>query len=145
MESRHRIFQLGDWSFHPIPSIQAEETKNVAEEPSQISAEQGLSIHLPDTDNLLAALESTEARKTLLAQWLDAYHSQLGSAPFSMQHFMSVAQTRIAELHPDNDFELGANDYEHIKAWVFEALAAGQLAQAFDDAGNRIELKAVQA
>jgi type I restriction enzyme S subunit len=58
---------------------------------------------------------------------------------------MTAAQTRQAELHPDNDFELGANDYEHIKAWVFEALAAGRLMQAFDDAGNRIELKAVQA
>ncbi len=58
---------------------------------------------------------------------------------------MAAAQTRLAELHPNNDFELGASDYEHIKAWVFEALAAGRLAQAFDDVGNRIELKAVQA
>ena len=58
---------------------------------------------------------------------------------------LAAAQTRLAELHPDNDFELGANDYEHIKAWVFDALAAGTLMQAFDDAGNRIELKAVQA
>jgi type I restriction enzyme S subunit len=30
-----------------------------------------------------------------------------------------------------------------MKAWVFEALAAGALTQAFDDDGNRIELKAV--
>ena len=55
---------------------------------------------------------------------------------------MAAAQTRLVELHPDNDFELGANDYEHIKAWVFDALAAGTLTQAFDDEGNRIELKA---
>lgn len=55
---------------------------------------------------------------------------------------MALAQTRLAELHPDNDFAPGANDYEHIKAWVFEALAAGTLTQVFDDAGNRIELKA---
>ena len=58
---------------------------------------------------------------------------------------MAAAQTRLTELHPDNDFELGTNDYEHIKAWVFDALAAGTLTQAFDDAGNRIELKVVQA
>lgn len=99
-------------------------------------------IDLPDTDNLLAVLDSAEARKNLLVQWLEVYRSQLDSTPFSVQHFMAAAQTRLTELHPDNDFELGADDYEHIKTWVFNALSAGRLAQAFDDAGNRIELKA---
>lgn len=99
-------------------------------------------IDLPDTDNLLAALESAEARNNLLVQWLEVYLSQLDRTPFSVQQFMAAAQTRLAELHPDSDFELGANDYEHIKTWVFNALSAGRLAQAFDDAGNRIELKA---
>lgn len=134
-----------DLSRVPMSGNEPEEEKTVAAEPLQIPAEQGLAIHLPDTDNLLAALESVEARKNLFAQWLEAYRSQLGTTPFSVQHFMAAAQTRLAELHPDNDFDLGANDYEHIKAWVFDALAAGTLMQAFDDAGNRIELKAVQA
>lgn len=134
-----------DLSRVPLLGIEPEKEKTVAAEPLQIPAEQGLAIHLPDTDNSLAALESVEARKNLLAQWLEAYRSQLGTTPFSVQHFMAAAQTRLAELHPDNDFELGANDYEHIKAWVFDALSAGTLMQAFDDAGNRIELKAVQA
>jgi type I restriction enzyme S subunit len=134
-----------DLSRVPMPGIQAEEEQTVAAEPLHAPAEQGLAIHLPDTDNLLVALESAEARESVIAQWLEAYRGQLGSTPFSVQHFMAAAQTRLAELHPDNDFELGANDYEHIKAWVFEALAAGTLTQAFDDAGNRIELKAVQA
>ncbi|MDT8989263.1 restriction endonuclease subunit S [Curvibacter sp. APW13] len=133
-----------DLSRAPLPGTQPEEEKAVAAESLQAPVEQGLPINLPDTDNLLAALESVEARKNLLAQWLDAYRSQLGTTPFSVQHFMAAAQTRLAELHPDNDFELGANDYEHIKAWVFDALAAGTLMQAFDDMGNRIELKAVQ-
>ncbi|MEY4316693.1 MAG: hypothetical protein RI902_501 [Pseudomonadota bacterium] len=90
---------------------------------------------MPDTDNLLAALENFDARKNLLAQWLESYCGQLVSSPFSVQQFMAAAQTRLAELHPDNDFELGVTDYEHVKAWVFEALAAGRLAHAFDDAG----------
>lgn len=98
-------------------------------------------IQLPDSDQLPSALENVEARSRLLKQWLDAYHDQLGSAPFSVQCFMAAAQNRLAELHPDNDVELGTADYEHVKTWVFEALAAGQLVQAFDDAGNRIELK----
>lgn len=134
-----------DLSRVPMPGIQPEEEKTVAAEPLHTPAEQGLAINLPDTDNLLDALESAEAREVLISQWLEAYRGQLGRTSFSVQHFMAAAQTRLAELHPDNDFALGANDYEHIKAWVFDALAVGTLTQAFDDAGNRIELKAVQA
>ena len=133
-----------DLSRVPMPGMKPEEEKTVAAEPLHTLAEQGLAINLPDTDNLLDALESAEACEDFISQWLEAYRGQLGSTPFSVQHFMVAAQTRLAELHPDNDFALGANDYEHIKAWVFKALAAGTLTQAFDDTGNRIELKAVQ-
>ena len=129
----------------PMPGIEPEKENTVAEEPIHTPTEQGLAINLPDTDNLLAGFENAEAREGLLSQWLEAYRGQLGDTPFSVQHFLAAAQTRLAELHPDNDFALGVNDYEHIKAWVFTALADGTLTQAFDDAGNRIELKAVQA
>lgn len=134
-----------DLSRIPMPSLKTEEKKIMAAEPLHPPAEQGLTIHLPDTDNLLAALESAEAREGLIAHWLEAYRSQLGATLFSVRHFMAAAQDRLAELHPDNDFELGADDYEHIKAWVFEALAAGSLTQALDDAGNRIDLTTGQA
>lgn len=100
-------------------------------------------IDLPETDLLLPALQDRTQLAPLLRFWLDAYRAQLGHAAFSLESFIAAAQTRLAELHPDNDFELGANDFEHIRAWVFEALAVGALAQAFDDNGNRIELKAV--
>lgn len=102
-------------------------------------------IHLPDSGNLLAALESAEAREVLISQWLTTYRDQRGSMPFSVQHFIAAVETRLAELHPGNDFELGASDFDHIKAWVFESLAAGTLTQVFDDVGNCIQLKAVQA
>jgi type I restriction enzyme S subunit len=116
----------------------------VAVEPLHIHLEQSPAINLPDTDNLLDALDNAEARAALIGQWLEAYRGQLSSTPFSIRFFMAAAQTRLTELHPDNNFLLGASDYEHIKTWVFEALAAGKLTQAFDDEGNRIELKAVQ-
>lgn len=99
-------------------------------------------INLPDTGNLLAALENSEARKTLITEWLEAYRTQLVDTPFSLQQFMELAQIRLADLNPDNDLVMGASDYEYMKTWVFEALAAGTLKQVFDDAGNRIELKA---
>lgn len=123
-------------------------------------------IHLPDTGNLLAALENSEARKALIAEWLEAYRQQLGDAPFSVQDFMVAAsdrltewlqtvvedegitdeqKNRLAEFYPSNDVGLDVNDYEDIKKWVFEALAAGALTQGGNKVGNRIELKAVQS
>lgn len=125
-----------DLSRVPMPSIELEDEKAVVTEPLQARAEESLAINLPDTDNLLDALENTEAREALIALWLEAYRGQLGGTPFSVQHFMAAAQTRLAELHPDNDFELGVNDYEHIKAWVFEALADGRLQQSRNITGH---------
>jgi type I restriction enzyme S subunit len=125
-----------DLSRVPLPIMKPEEEKAVATEPLQTLAEQGLAINLPDTDHLLDALENAEARVLLISQWLEAYCGQLGSTPFSVQSFMAAAQTRLAELHPDTDFELGANDYEHIKTWMFEALADGRLQQSRDITGH---------
>lgn len=99
-------------------------------------------IHLPDADSSLAALENGEAYKALIAEWLEAYLAKLADTPFSVQKFMELAQSRLSELYPDNDFVLGTNDYEYIKTRVFEALAAGTMTQGFDDSGNCIELKA---
>lgn len=104
-----------------------------------------LVIELPETDLLLPALQDRRQLAPLLRFWLEAYRMQLGGAAFSLERFIAAAQTRLAERHPDNDFEWVASDYESIKTWVFEALAAGTLAQAFDDARNRIALKAVRA
>lgn len=99
-------------------------------------------IQLPETNLLSPALQDRAQLPLLLRFWLEVYRAQSGSAAFSVERFIAAAQTRLAKLHPDNDFELGASDYEHIKAWVFEALGVGALTQAFDDAVNRIELKA---
>ena len=98
-------------------------------------------INLPTSDKLPAALENAEARKALIGEWLHTYCEQLRGMPFSAQDFMAAAQARLVELLPDTDLELRASDYEHIKAWVFEALAAGTLTQEFDNAGNRIKLR----
>lgn len=129
----------------PFPALQPEEDNAVATAPLKARLEQDLSFNLPDNDNLIDALENSEERKVLISRWLEGYYGQLDSTPFSVEHFMAAAGTHLAELHPDSDFELGANDYEHIKTWVFEALATGTLTQAFDDVGNRMQLKVVLA
>ncbi len=134
-----------DLSRVPLPDTKPVEAKVVAAEPPHVRVELGLAIHLPRSDKLPDALENAEARAGLITQWLDAYRSQLGNTPFSVQRFFTAVQSRLEELHPNNEFELGTDDYDHIKAWVFKALAADTLAQTFDGAGNRIELKAMQA
>lgn len=145
-----------DLSRVPILSIELEEEKPVVIEPLQVRTEEGLTIVLPDTGNLLDALRNPQAREALIIQWLDAYCEQIGATPFSIQRFMAEAQTRAVELHPDDDFGLGAKDYEHIRTWVFEALADGRLKQSRDITGydeetgepifgNRIQIKVAQA
>lgn len=127
-----------------LPDMEPAEEKNMPIEPVKPHAEEILTPILPDTDILIDALENAETRKILVARWLETYREQLGTTPLSVQHFMEMAQTRLAELHPDNDYELGANDYEYIKSWIFEGIASGKLIQAFDEAGNRVQLKAIQ-
>jgi type I restriction enzyme, S subunit len=120
----------------------AEEPAVSNHEALHATAPQG--IDLPDTDLLLAALKNRERVKDLLEFWLSAYRSQLGHTPFSAQSFIAAAQTRVAELLPDDDFELRASDYDYIKTWVFEALSLAQLTQVFDADSNRVQLKAGQ-
>lgn len=119
--------------------------KTLVMEQVEVESDEHLAIHLPDADYQLDTLESIDTRKALIAQWLDTYREQLGKKSFSAQHFMTTAQTRLMELYPDNDLELGAMDYEHIKDWVFNAIASGTLTQEFDDVGNSVQLKALQS
>lgn len=124
-----------DLSRVPLPAMKPEEDEPMTIEPIQPRATE-IRINLPDTDNLFEAMENVEAREVLIVQWLEAYRGQLGNTPFSVQRFMAAAQIRLAELHPETDFELGANDYENIKTWVFEALADGRLQQSRDITGH---------
>lgn len=101
-------------------------------------------IELPKTDFSISALNSRDNLQRLLRYWLEAYIAQLGETAFSVERFIATAQTRLAERHPDNDLELGADAYEHIKSWVFEALSAGKLTQVFDEVDNSIHLKAMR-
>ena len=133
-----------DLSCMPLPDTKLKEEKSEGIESLAGSVEPNLAINLPSTHNFLVALEDADAREELILEWLEAYRRQLNGSPFSVQKFLLAAQIRLAELHPDTDFELGANNYDQIKTWVFEALANGTLlTQMFDDARNCMQLKAV--
>jgi type I restriction enzyme S subunit len=126
----------------PVPPIEGGNPVVSVQLPEQTSAPV---INFPETELLLPALESRENLKPLLHSWLEAYRDQLEGAGFYVERFLAAAQARLAELHPENEFEFGAEDYEHVKQWVFDALAAGKLTQAFDDGSNRVLLKGAQA
>jgi len=113
------------------------------------AVEQLPAINLPETDLLLPALKDRKLIKNLLHKWLQIYCAQLGNATFSLENFMNAAQIRIAELHPDTNFELDLNDYEHIKTWVFDQIGLNALKQTRDiisvnnkrQFGNNINLR----
>ncbi|MFV1468373.1 hypothetical protein VBY75_11875 [Idiomarina sp. HB] len=143
----------GELDLSQVPLPESEQAKNEVTtaviEPEATS--NTLAIHLPESDFLPDALTDKVKRKDLFAFWLESYCQQIGNAPFSANDFLTAAQTHIAELHPDTEFELDLYDYEQIKHWVFEALNSGRLQQAQNIIGqeengetilgNRIELK----
>lgn len=139
-----------------MTAILAENKQIVAAEPLHKPAADSRNIRLPEIGVLLDEVQGPVRQQDMLRFWLEACCRQLGGTSFSVQHFMGQAQARLAELHPDNDFELSAADYEHIKAWVFEALGAGRLAQSINVThndedtgepifGNMIQLRASQS
>lgn len=145
----------GELDLSKVPLPVSEQV--VCEEPTtasepEVQAADNLTIHLPENDILPIALTDQSKRKELFAFWLERYCQQLANTPFSVSDFLAVAQMRIAELYPDNEFELDVEDYEQIKYWIFEALNNGRLLQMQNVTGhdqrgkpilgNQIELKA---
>lgn len=132
----------GELDLSRIPlGIRPEKENTVVVEPEQDRIGENLVIQLPDFDGMFEDLENAEGRAALIVQWLNAYYPQLGNRPFSVMDFMAAAESRLAALYPDNEFQLGVKDYECIKDWVFEALAAGRLTQQQNATGTDREEK----
>ncbi len=118
-----------DLSRIPLPDAEPLEPRTTMPAAGPSPADPQYPINLPDTELLLAVLDDRTRLKELLPFWLEAYRVQLNGAIFSAQDFLAAAQTRIAELHPDNDFELGAEAYEQVKIWVFDRVKSRELKQ----------------
>jgi type I restriction enzyme, S subunit len=97
---------------------------------------------LPAPSNL-ATLTSAAGRDALLTQWLTAWLQHLNNTPFSTHPFIEAAQQRLWQLAEDDALELGAADYDQIKAWTSQSLDQGRLAQTYSDVKNRVQLQAV--
>ncbi len=149
-----------DLSRVPLPS-QVDEVPDLTKQ-ANIEPKTPASFQLPESEN--PDWLAVENRPMLIEFWLIAWFEQYADEPFTASRFMDAAYQRLAELSeqhtfqfdkPDKGFDeakcyeepepFGTNEYEQIKKWVFEALASGKLTQGFDDAVNRIQLKATQA
>lgn len=112
---------------------------------SQLPQREEAAISLPETDLLPAALDDREKLKLLLGFWLEAYSEQLSNREFLTDEFLRAAELRIEEAAPDRELELGAEAYDLIKAWVFDALRAGRLEQVYPSTGLRVALRKPRA
>ncbi|UBF30780.1 hypothetical protein K9N68_39700 (plasmid) [Kovacikia minuta CCNUW1] len=145
----------GELDLSRVP-LSSESTEVMEEENHDTSEQQ----QTTNTSNLpapsdLAALKSAEGRNAILDQWLAIWHEQLNNEPIPVQLFMEAAQQRLWEiaddgaqqrlweLTEDDTLELGAAEYDYVRAWIFESLGRGRLAQTYDDDKNRVQLKAV--
>jgi type I restriction enzyme S subunit len=100
---------------------------------------------LPDLGLAAAELANEANQLTLLTAWLETWNAQLGGRAFVLADFLDAAQSRLQDLYPNDDLELGMAAYEQVKGWVFGALDRGALAQGYDEETKRITLKAAHA
>lgn len=124
--------------------------------PQQPSAETGseeelIEIAAPiknylDLPELPAELSlSGPGRRAALEYWFQAaVKATPGGRRFQISTLVDGINFRLTVMD-DQEHEFSDGDYEFLKAWVFEALAAGTLKQTFDGASNRIDLKVAQA
>lgn len=134
-----------DLSRIPLPAIDL--NPNPMEGDTAVSAELEVPIAFafPDLGLPVEVLANETGLLKLLLPWLEHCHAHRGAQPFVAQDFLDAAQSRLEEIYPDGELELGMAAYEHIKHWVFESLGAKRLEQGFDAASKRITLKAVHA
>lgn len=135
----------GELDLSRIP-LTSEGTEATAEEPIKTneSPQTTDALELPAPSNP-DTLKSTEGRNALLDQWLTVWFRHLNDTPFSTQSFIETAQQRFWELAEDDalEWELGAAEYDYVRAWIFESLNRGRLAQTYDDTNNRVQLMTV--
>ncbi len=91
---------------------------------------------MPESELSRAALIDRAQLAPLLYEWLELYRHRSDNESFSAEHFLSVVQIRLEELHPEKDYLLGLEAYEIVKKWVFDALEKGLLQQSSNITGK---------
>ena len=131
----------GELDLSRVPLLDENE-KPKADENVQENSEK--SIPLTDFFQIPAAAQTAnvttqKGRSALLTMLLSAWVTQFSQKPFVLDDFVATAQNQFWKL-TDGEYQLGSEDYDTIKNWVFDALQAGKLTQSMDEANNRLRL-----
>lgn len=129
----------------PTQRIKVSATEDLSVVSTATTLKQLPTINLSNPNCPAEELYAKDGLRKLIIEWVETYRTQLANEAFSIERFMTVVQNRLMELYPDNEFEMGANEYEYIKEWVFLELEAGRLEQSRNVNSNMIELMAVQS
>ena len=94
-------------------------------------------------------VNSPKSRKTALKNWLSAYSMHLGDAPVEADSFIALVQQKLSDLESDSDIEwysheIGIEEYDEMKKWIFEELKSNRLSQNYDDETNRVRVSAAK-
>lgn len=129
----------------PTQRIKVSATEDLSVVSTATTLKQLPTINLSNPNCPAEELYAKDGLRKLIIEWVETYRTQLANEAFSIERFMTAVQNRLMELYPDNEFEMGANEYEYIKEWVFLELEAGRLEQSRNVNSNMIELRAVQS
>jgi len=133
-----------DLSCVPLPAVTLEPAPMENTTAATVDLEVS-DFRLPDLGLPIAELANETGWLTLLTSWLEAWQARPHGHTFVLSDFLDAAQSRLIELYPKDDLELGMAAYEQIKDWVFNALDSGSLVQGYDEDAKRITLRTAHA
>lgn len=101
--------------------------------------------------SVLTALTSSKSRNAFIKRWLVVWLDLLNDEPFSSNLFMLATQQRLSELAEDESIEIGIEEYDQLRDWLFYDIQRGQLEQKLNkviiddkqESGNRVILNKI--
>ena len=81
------------------------------------------------------------SREQTLNQVFQSYISDLKTDCFSLDDFWAKAEENFMETMDEEEPPLGMKEYDQVKTWLFELLAAGKALQVFNEEENRMEIR----
>lgn len=87
--------------------------------------------------------QAPESREEILRQLFKTFLSGAKNTPISLDDFWPEAEEKFMDLLDEDAQPLGVPDYDRVRDWLFDMLAAGSVTQVFNEQENRMEIRAV--
>lgn len=90
-------------------------------------------------------MSTKEGRERLLRGFFDTFLHELNDGDaLSLDTFWKEVNFKSVDYMDEEGKYFDQAEYDLVKAWVFEALEQGHLAQGYDDANNRVQITAAK-